>query len=146
MAELALMEVAVVDEVAGSDVDDLSLDEVRALIGRLRRAISSHEAVGQGVGVLVATYRMSPEQAWSILRSTSQRTNTKVAALARAIVELAADLPATDPAVHATVVSDLLPKRESVQARRRQIDGHPSPSTVASPFSTKTMNPASRSS
>ena len=134
VTEVAVVDVAVVDDFAGSGVDDLTLDEAKALISQLSRAISSHEAIGQGVGVLVATYRISPEQAWSILRSASQHTNTKVAALARAVVELAADLPATDPAVHSTVDSYLLPKRESNRARRRQIDGHPTPTTVASSF------------
>lgn len=118
-------------------LDDLTCDQVRALVRQLRRAVSSHELVGQAVGVLLATYRISPDEAWQILRTTSQRTNIKVATIARAVIESAADLPATDPEAHRVVVSDLLPRPESSRARSRQIDGNPTPRAIVTRFQTK---------
>jgi len=82
----------------------------RAEIENLTLALESRGVVGQAVGVLVATHRMTPEAAWQALRRTSQETNVKVARLAPVLVEMAAGAtPADEEAARAA--ARLLPDR-----------------------------------
>ncbi|MFF4014081.1 ANTAR domain-containing response regulator [Streptomyces sp. NPDC001843] len=54
-------------------------------IGQLRRAIASRPLIDQARGVLMATHACTSDQAWDILRETSQRSNTKLHTVAAAV-------------------------------------------------------------
>ncbi|GGU91650.1 hypothetical protein GCM10010260_27580 [Streptomyces filipinensis] len=54
---------------------------------QLRRAVSSHAVIDQAVGAVVVLGRIAPEEAWRALRDVSQRTNTKLRAVAEHILE-----------------------------------------------------------
>ncbi|MFI5688346.1 ANTAR domain-containing protein [Streptomyces sp. NPDC051636] len=54
-------------------------------IGQLRRAIVSRPLIDQARGILMATHACTSDQAWDILRETSQRSNTKLNAVAAAV-------------------------------------------------------------
>ncbi|MEU5592561.1 ANTAR domain-containing protein [Streptomyces sp. NPDC020298] len=54
-------------------------------IGQLRRAIASRPLIDQARGVLMATHACTSDQAWDILRETSQLSNTKLHTVAEAV-------------------------------------------------------------
>ncbi|MBD0321937.1 MAG: GAF and ANTAR domain-containing protein [Aldersonia sp.] len=53
----------------------------------LRRGLDSNREIGKAVGLLMALHKVSDEEAFDMLRRTSQRMNRKVADLARQVVE-----------------------------------------------------------
>jgi len=57
----------------------------------LRRAIESHEEIGQAVGILVERHRWTPEAAFEHLKRSSQDHNTKLREVARQVIETGAD-------------------------------------------------------
>lgn len=57
----------------------------------LRRAIDSHRAIGQAVGVLVERHRITPAQAFDRLKRASQTRNTKLRELATHVVDTGQD-------------------------------------------------------
>ena len=57
----------------------------------LRRAIASHEAVGQAVGILVERHRWTPAVAFERLKKVSQDSNTRLREVAERVVESGAD-------------------------------------------------------
>ena len=57
----------------------------------LRRAIESHEEIGQAVGILVERHRWSPAVAFEHLKRSSQDHNTKLREVARQVIESGAD-------------------------------------------------------
>jgi anti-anti-sigma regulatory factor len=59
--------------------------QLQAEVAQLRQAIASRPVIDQARGVLMATHACTPEQAWDILRETSQRSNTKLRAVAAAV-------------------------------------------------------------
>ncbi|WP_073951981.1 ANTAR domain-containing response regulator [Streptomyces kebangsaanensis] len=61
--------------------------QLQTEIEQLRRAIASRPVIDQARGVLMATHACTPEQAWDILRETSQRSNTKLRTVAAAVTE-----------------------------------------------------------
>ncbi|MES4890403.1 ANTAR domain-containing protein [Streptomyces sp. NPDC096012] len=61
-------------------------DRLRAENAQLQQAISSHAAVDQAIGVLVALARISPDDGFCILREVSQHLNIKLSALATEII------------------------------------------------------------
>jgi len=65
----------------------LAADEFAGREENLRRAIESHRAVGQAIGVLVERHRLTPAQAFERLRRASQHRNVAVRALAARLVE-----------------------------------------------------------
>ncbi|MCX7523156.1 ANTAR domain-containing protein [Microbacterium sp. STN6] len=58
-----------------------------ALHDDLNQAIDAHTVVGQAQGVLMATYALTPERAFEVLRRYSQDRNVKLRALAERVVE-----------------------------------------------------------
>ncbi|MGW2640025.1 ANTAR domain-containing response regulator [Streptomyces sp. NPDC001348] len=58
-------------------------------IGQLRRAIVSRPVIDQARGILMATHGCTSDQAWDILRETSQRSNTKLHSVAAAVTAAA---------------------------------------------------------
>jgi len=68
----------------------LTLDRAQ----NLSRALDNSRIIGVALGVLVERYRMTPEQAFVQLSEASQRSNCKLADLARVLVETG-ELPPT---------------------------------------------------
>ncbi|GGM96020.1 ANTAR domain-containing protein [Streptomyces fuscichromogenes] len=64
-------------------------DRLRAETAQLRRAVTSHAVIDQAIGAVVVCGRMSPENAWEVLREVSQRTNTKLRTVAEHVLTYA---------------------------------------------------------
>lgn len=63
-------------------------------IDNLERALLSNRRIGTAVGVLMATYKVTDQQAFDLLRIASQAAHRKLAAIAEEVVETGAlDLP-----------------------------------------------------
>ncbi|GGZ73808.1 hypothetical protein GCM10010389_09290 [Streptomyces echinoruber] len=63
-------------------------EEMRGLqaeIAQLRHAITSRPVIDQARGILMAAHACTSEQAWTILRQTSQLSNTKLRTVAAAV-------------------------------------------------------------
>ncbi|MDQ0752285.1 anti-anti-sigma factor [Streptomyces africanus] len=60
--------------------------ELRAEVAQLRRAMQTRPTIDLARGILMASFGLSPERAWSVLVRTSQNTNTKLHHLARDLV------------------------------------------------------------
>jgi anti-anti-sigma factor len=60
--------------------------ELRAEVAQLRRAMQTRPTIDLARGILMASFGLSPEAAWSVLVRTSQNTNTKLHHLARDLV------------------------------------------------------------
>jgi AmiR/NasT family two-component response regulator len=69
-------------------------DEIQQLetkVAQLERAVHSHAVIDQAIGVIVAVGRITPADAWDLLRETSMCTNTNL----RHVAELAVTLGVT---------------------------------------------------
>ncbi|MET9762453.1 ANTAR domain-containing protein [Streptomyces sp. NPDC006372] len=60
--------------------------ELRTEVAQLRRAMETRPTIDLARGILMASFGLSPEAAWSVLVRTSQNTNTKLHHLARDLV------------------------------------------------------------
>ncbi|GAP49146.1 uncharacterized protein SAZU_4010 [Streptomyces azureus] len=60
--------------------------DLRAEVTQLRRAMQTRPTIDLARGILMASFGLSPEGAWSVLVRTSQNTNTKLHHLARDLV------------------------------------------------------------
>ncbi|GGS38742.1 hypothetical protein GCM10010270_04950 [Streptomyces violaceus] len=60
--------------------------ELRTEVAQLRRAMQTRPTIDLARGILMATFGLSPESAWSVLVRTSQNTNTKLHHLAQDLV------------------------------------------------------------
>ncbi|MER6180969.1 ANTAR domain-containing protein [Streptomyces sp. NPDC001652] len=58
---------------------------LRAEVEQLRQAIASRPVIDQARGILMAAHSCSSEEAWTILRTTSQLSNTKLRTIAAAL-------------------------------------------------------------
>lgn len=58
------------------------VEELRVEVVQLRRAMRTRPTIDLARGVLMASFRLSPEEAWSLLVTVSQRTNVKLHRLA----------------------------------------------------------------
>ncbi|EPJ36360.1 hypothetical protein STAFG_6591 [Streptomyces afghaniensis 772] len=72
------------DEPAPGAADD---EDLRAEVAQLRRAMQTRPTIDLARGILMASFSLSPEAAWSVLVRTSQNTNTKLHQLARDLVD-----------------------------------------------------------
>jgi hypothetical protein len=61
-------------------------DELRAEVAQLHEALRSQRDIGMAIGLLSAGVGCSTEQAWRTMLRLSQDSNTKVRAVARALV------------------------------------------------------------
>lgn len=61
--------------------------ELHAELTQLRKAMESRPVIDQAKGVLMAAYRLSPEETWKVLVGVSQRTNIKLRTVAQNIVD-----------------------------------------------------------
>lgn len=62
------------------------MSELEDEVDQLKRAVRSHATVDQAIGVVLAVGRMSPEEAWDVIRQVSMRTNTKLRDVSEEIV------------------------------------------------------------
>jgi len=61
--------------------------ELRTEVAQLRRAMRSRPAIDLARGILMASFSLSSEDAWSVLVTASQNTNTKVHHLAQDLMD-----------------------------------------------------------
>ena len=62
-------------------------EELRVEVGQLKRAMLTRPVIDLARGVLMASFGLSREDAWSVLVDVSQRTNTKLHQLAEELVD-----------------------------------------------------------
>ncbi|MFD5478677.1 ANTAR domain-containing protein [Streptomyces hawaiiensis] len=68
------------------DPQDKIGQDLRAEVAQLRRAMQTRPTIDLARGILMASFGLSPEAAWSVLVRTSQNTNTKLHDLAHDLV------------------------------------------------------------
>ncbi|MQA77340.1 MAG: ANTAR domain-containing protein [Streptosporangiales bacterium] len=73
-------------QAAGAVMVAIRLAEQAELLDQLERALESRAVINQAKGVVMAQEHCTADQAFAILRTASQRRNTKLRDLARAIV------------------------------------------------------------
>ncbi|MFF5308900.1 ANTAR domain-containing protein [Streptomyces massasporeus] len=69
-----------------SDPPEEDGQDLRAEVTQLRRAMQTRPTIDLARGILMASFSLSPEAAWSVLVRTSQNTNTKLHHLAQDLV------------------------------------------------------------
>lgn len=72
----------------------------------LKAALGTRPVIEQAKGVLIGLRGSTPDQAFAELRHVSQTHNLKLNALASALVDAAAGLPALDVAVQEALLSE----------------------------------------
>lgn len=60
--------------------------DLRAEVTQLRRAMRTRPPIDKSMGVLMAAYGLSEDEAWEVLVTASQHTNTKLYTVAEEIV------------------------------------------------------------
>ncbi|WP_106960744.1 ANTAR domain-containing protein [Streptomyces sp. 351MFTsu5.1] len=70
------------DEEPGADVDE----ELRLEVAQLRRAMRTRPSIDVARGIVMASFGLSSEDAWTVLVTASQNTNTKLHHLAEALL------------------------------------------------------------
>ena len=71
-------------------------EELRVEVGQLKRAMLTRPVIDLARGVLMASFALSPEDAWSVLVDVSQHTNTKLHQLAEELVDSVNGAPLPD--------------------------------------------------
>lgn len=71
-------------------------EELRIEIGQLKRAMQTRPVIDLARGVLMASFGLNSEDAWSVLVEVSQRTNTKLRHLAHELVGAVNGAPLSD--------------------------------------------------
>ncbi|MCX4404105.1 ANTAR domain-containing protein [Streptomyces sp. NBC_01764] len=71
-------------------------ESLRTEIGQLKRAMLTRPVIDLARGVLMASFGLNAEDAWSVLVETSQRTNTKLHHLAQELVGAVNGAPLPD--------------------------------------------------
>ncbi|MEU7259818.1 ANTAR domain-containing protein [Streptomyces rimosus] len=61
--------------------------ELQEEVIHLRRAMQTRPAIDLARGILMATFTLSPEDAWAVLVATSQKTNTKLHRIAQDLAD-----------------------------------------------------------
>jgi anti-anti-sigma factor len=69
----------------GTPAEDTEQD-LRTEVVQLRRAMQTRPAIDLARGILMASFGLTPDQAWSVLVIASQNTNTKLHHVARDVV------------------------------------------------------------
>ncbi len=69
----------------------LAMDELADRQANLERAIESHRAIGQAVGILVERHRVTPGEAFQKLRRASQDRNIRLREIAQRVIETGLD-------------------------------------------------------
>ncbi|MFF7854082.1 ANTAR domain-containing protein [Streptomyces sp. NPDC007904] len=82
-------------------------------VEQLRRAIASRPVIDQARGILMATYGCTSDEAWHILREASQLSNTKLRAVAAALIASVEANGAPPPQEVRAALSRALARRRS---------------------------------
>jgi hypothetical protein len=69
----------------------LAVGELTDRQANLERAIESHRAIGQAVGILVDRHRVTPGDAFQQLRRASQDRNIRLREIAQRVIETGLD-------------------------------------------------------
>ncbi|MEV0523600.1 ANTAR domain-containing protein [Streptomyces sp. NPDC050439] len=80
--DLVSLSVVDVDVAADSDAEQ----DPRVELAQLRRAMETRPVIDMARGVLMASFGLSPDDAWGVLVSVSQNTNTKLHVVADELV------------------------------------------------------------
>ncbi|KUJ36826.1 hypothetical protein ADL25_31145 [Streptomyces sp. NRRL F-5122] len=64
------------------------MQQLQTKVAQLERAVHSHAVIDQAIGVVVAAERLTPAEAWDLLRETSMCTNTKLRHVAELVITL----------------------------------------------------------
>lgn len=72
-------------------------EELRIEVVQLKRAMQTRPVIDLARGVLMASFALSPEEAWSVLVDVSQRTNTKLHHVAEDLVDTVNGKPLPEP-------------------------------------------------
>jgi AmiR/NasT family two-component response regulator len=64
------------------------IQQLQTKVAQLERAVHSHAVIDQAIGVVVAAERLTPAEAWDLLRETSMCTNTKLRHVAELVITL----------------------------------------------------------
>ncbi|QNP74371.1 ANTAR domain-containing protein [Streptomyces roseirectus] len=72
-------------------------DELRTEVVQLRRAMQTRPEIDLARGILMASFGLSPDEAWEVLVMASQNTNTKLHRLASTVVTTVQGTPLPDP-------------------------------------------------
>lgn len=67
--------------------------ELRREVAELRRAMRTRPGIDLARGILMATFNLTPEAAWTVLVTASQNSNTKLHVLAQDLVDTVQGLP-----------------------------------------------------
>jgi hypothetical protein len=89
---------------------------------QLQQAVDSHAVVDQAIGVLIAVYGLEPAAGFEVLREVSQRTNTKLHAIAATLIGWALGDPLP------VQVRQELESAAQVRARRQDVQDQDVPS------------------
>ncbi|MFI7413922.1 ANTAR domain-containing protein [Streptomyces sp. NPDC049627] len=68
------------------DVSDVTDEDLRIEVNQLRRAMQTRPTIDLARGILMASFSLSSDEAWTVLVAASQNTNTKLHALAGDLV------------------------------------------------------------
>ncbi|GGT22501.1 STAS domain-containing protein [Streptomyces chromofuscus] len=82
---------------AAAETADGTDQEVDMEVVQLRRAMRTRPTIDLARGVLMATFALSPQDAWHVLVMVSQHTNTKLHRLAQDLVTAVRGEPLPDP-------------------------------------------------
>ncbi|MGS0686755.1 ATP-binding protein [Nakamurella sp. GG22] len=88
-----------------------AIGDAQAKAEQIRRGLDTNRTIGTAVGVIMATYRLSAEQAFRMLTTASQNTNSKLRDIAATVSETGA-LP-----FRRTDIDDLIIRTSSAPAR-----------------------------
>jgi anti-anti-sigma factor len=77
----------VLGRACGGTRDDAALENLRVEVVQLRRALQTRPTIDLARGILMASFGLSADDAWTVLVMTSQNTNTKLYHLARDLVD-----------------------------------------------------------
>ena len=115
-----------------SPTPEHSVDQLMIEVDQLRTALASRTTTAQATGLLAARFNLPIEQAWSVLRETSNLSNRKLADIARIVVNTHDDVPITaeqDIRVAVALVHVLDASVARVTARRLHRDCESAPTT-----------------
>ncbi|MFJ8464576.1 ANTAR domain-containing protein [Streptomyces swartbergensis] len=89
--------------------------DLRAEVTQLRRAMQTRPTIDLARGILMASFGLSPEAAWSVLVRTSQNTNTKLHHLAGDLVDTVRGGTLSEPVQQqlAAAVASTAPRSEA---------------------------------
>jgi hypothetical protein len=69
-------------------------EQLAAKVDNLQRALSSNREIGAAMGILMARHKLTSDQAFDLLRRTSQRAHRKIVAIAADVIQTGAlELP-----------------------------------------------------